>query len=101
LVELIVNRLNLDSWIQSSKLIVLLIACLIGLIPESGPHLIFVTLYVSGTIPLSILLASSIVQDGHGALPLLAHSRKIFLLVKLINFIAGISVGGILLLNGL
>ncbi|RKY47629.1 MAG: hypothetical protein DRP88_04030 [Candidatus Neomarinimicrobiota bacterium] len=101
LVELIVNRLNLDSWIQSSKLIVLLIACLVGLIPESGPHLIFVTLYVSGTIPLSILLASSIVQDGHGALPLLAHSRKIFLLVKLINFIAGISVGGILLLNGL
>lgn len=101
LVELIVNRLDLNSWVQSSKLVMLLIACVVGLIPESGPHLIFVMLYLNGTIPMSILLASSIVQDGHGTLPLLAHSRKTFLLVKLVNFVVGLTVGGVLLLSGL
>jgi hypothetical protein len=65
----------------------------IGIIPESGPHLIFVTLFVSGSIPFSILIANSIVQDGHGALPLLAESRKSFLYMKGVNFIVGLLVG--------
>jgi len=76
----------------------LLLACLIGLIPQSGPHIIFVTLFAQGSIPLSILIANSIVQDGHGMLPLLAHSRRDFIIVKLIKFILGIIVGSIMLL---
>jgi hypothetical protein len=84
---------DLDDAVQGGKWIVLLVACLVGLIPESGPHLIFVTLYAQGAIPLSILLASCIVQDGHGMLPLLAHSRSDFLAVKAINFGAGLAVG--------
>lgn len=80
-----------------TKLLLLFLACLIGIIPESGPNLIFVTLYAEGRIPFGILLANSLVQDGHGALPLLAHSRKIFVIVKLINFIIGLIIGGIIL----
>ena len=75
------------------KYLVLLIAILIGIIPQSGPHLIFVVLFASGSIPFSILLASSIVQDGHGALPLLAESRKAFFLSKGIKIVLGIAVG--------
>ena len=74
-------------------IIVLILACFLGIIPESGPNLLFVTLFAQGTIPFSILLANSIVQDGHGMLPMLAHSRKGFLLVKAVNFIIGLSVG--------
>ena len=73
--------------------VLLLLAVLIGIIPESGPHLVFVVLYFSGAIPFSILLASSIVQDGHGALPLLAESKKHFLLMKAICVVIGLAVG--------
>jgi hypothetical protein len=78
---------------QWAMLVILLMAILIGFIPESGPHLIFVVLFFSGTIPFSILLANSIVQDGHGALPLLAESRKNFLYMKLITAATGLIVG--------
>ncbi|RKX95413.1 MAG: hypothetical protein DRP84_04280 [Spirochaetes bacterium] len=86
--------LNEDRWI------VLIIAGLIGLIPESGPHMIFVTLFSKGLIPFSILLTSSIVQDGHGMLPLLADSRKSFILIKLINLGIGLLIGAIVMLFG-
>lgn len=78
---------------QWAMLVVLLFALLIGIIPESGPHLIFVVMFFNGTIPFSILLANSIVQDGHGALPLLAESRKDFFLMKGINLMAGLIIG--------
>jgi hypothetical protein len=79
----------------------LLMAALIGLIPESGPHLVFVTLYAAGHLPLSILVASSVVQDGHGMLPLLAESPADFVRVKLVNLVVGLAVGGAMLLAGL
>lgn len=93
LIEIFKTQIHLDSWIKSNQLIILIMALLIGIIPESGPHLIFVTLFISGTIPFSTLLASSIVQDGHGSLPLLAESKKSFLIAKSINIIIGLIVG--------
>jgi hypothetical protein len=90
--------IDVASWISNNMFIVLLIAVLIGVIPESGPHLIFVTLFAAGTIPFSILLASSISQDGHGMLPLLAESKKGFVAVKIINVIFAFIVGSIGLL---
>jgi hypothetical protein len=85
--------LDIKSWIATNRLMVLFIAVLIGIIPESGPHLIFVTLFAQGSIPFSILLASSVVQDGHGALPLLALSKRAFVWVKVINLVVGLIVG--------
>lgn len=95
--QVLIERMNLDGLIQSNLWVVLGVASLVGLIPESGPHLIFVMLFAKGTIPFSILLASSIVQDGHGMLPMLAHSRRAFVVLKLIVLIIGMSVGAILL----
>jgi len=69
-------------------------------IPESGPHLVFVTLFSQNLLPFSILIANSIVQDGHGMLPLLAESRKDFLKVKAINLLVGLLAGFILLQIG-
>jgi len=85
--------IDVESWVQESRLLVLLIACLIGIIPESGPHLVFLTMYAQGMLPLSVLLASSIVQDGHGMLPMLAHSKRDFMVVKTINFTTGLIIG--------
>ena len=72
-------------------------ASLLGIIPESGPHLLFVTLFDQGNVPISTLVASSIVQDGHGMLPLFAYSWRDFLAVKGINLLVGILVGALLL----
>jgi len=90
--------IDVESWISNNMFVVLLLAILIGIIPESGPHMIFVTLFASGTVPFSILLASSISQDGHGMLPMLAESKKGFVAVKVVNMIFAIIVGAIGLL---
>ena len=87
------NYINVESWMKDKYIFVLLIAVLLGIIPESGPHMVFVTMYASGLLPFSILLASSIVQDGHGMLPMLAESKRGFILVKLINMAVGITMG--------
>lgn len=91
--HVLIEHLELKDVIKEQRFILLLIACLIGVIPESGPHLIFVTFFSQGLIPFSVLLASSIVQDGHGMLPVLAHSRKTFFGVKIINLSVGLAVG--------
>lgn len=83
----------LRKWMEDQTWILLVVASLVGVIPESGPHLIFVTMFAQGLIPMSILLANSIVQDGHGMLPMLAHSRKTFVVVKLITLTVGLIVG--------
>ncbi len=93
IVNILLQFININDWIASNMFIVLAVALLIGIIPESGPHLVFVTLFASGTIPFSILLASSIVQDGHGMLPMLAESKRGFLAVKTVNLIFGAIVG--------
>ncbi len=92
-VEVALPSLHLDGIIQQQPYMVLLLACLFGLIPQSGPHLVFVSLFASGAIPFTTLLASCIVQDGHGMIPLLAHSRRDFIVVKLINLAVGLSIG--------
>jgi len=91
--HIMVDQLQLADWMQENRLLMLLAACLVGLIPESGPHLVFLTLYTQGAVPFSILLASSIVQDGHGMLPLLADSRTSFVVIKIINLAVGLLVG--------
>ena len=73
------------------------IAGLVSIIPESGPHLIFVTMYANKLLPFSILFTSSLIQDGHGTLPLLASSRRDFIIVKLFNFAIGMAAGLIML----
>lgn len=84
---------DIASWTNSNVTLMILLAVLIGIIPESGPHLLFVTLFATGTVPFSVLLASSISQDGHACLPLLAESKRGFLKVKLINVAVALAVG--------
>jgi len=92
-IHLLMDYIDINTWIDANIITILLVAVLVGLIPESGPHLIFVSLFISGNIPFSILLANSIVQDGHGMIPMLAESKKGFIAVKLINLIVGLVIG--------
>lgn len=87
------HYLDISAWINSNTFLMILLATLVGIIPESGPHLIFVTLYASGIVPLPVLLASCISQDGHASLPLIAESKRTYLLAKLVNCVVAMLVG--------
>lgn len=93
--HLLTQVLHLGPALRGGRWVLLLAACLVGLIPESGPNLIFVTLFAQGFLPFSVLVANSIVQDGHGMLPVLAHSRREFVIIKLIAFCAALLFGSV------
>ena len=84
---------DIENWISDNTVLMILLATLIGIIPESGPHLIFVTLFAAGVVPFPVLLASSISQDGHASIPLLAESKKSFAWAKLINCVVAVAAG--------
>ena len=85
--------IDIEKWISDNTVLMILLATLVGIIPESGPHLIFVTLFAAGVIPFPVLLASSISQDGHASLPLIAESKKSFAWAKLINCTVAMAAG--------
>lgn len=99
-IHLLIDRLHLDSLVRESRPLVMTAAALVGLIPESGPHMIFVTMFSKGMVPFSILFVSAFVQDGHGMLPLLAHSRRDFVMIKLVKLAAGLSIGSLIYFLG-
>jgi hypothetical protein len=88
---------SLQDLLQGHRWSLLVLACLIGLIPDSSPQLAFVTLFATGHIPFSILLANSVAQDGHGLIPMLAHSKPLFFIIKIFNAVIAFVIGGTLL----
>lgn len=98
--HLLEAHFQLSQYIRGTPAGMVLIAGLVGLLPFSGPNLVFITLLGQGAIPLSVLVANSIVQDGHGLLPLLSFSVADGIKIKLFKLILGLAVGYGLLLAG-
>lgn len=92
---------NIDLFIREHMMWVLLVGALIGMVPESGPHLVFVMMYAQGLVPFSVLFTTSFIQDGHGMLPLLSYSVKDSVLIKVFNLVFGVAIGSALLSFGL
>ncbi|MBU1204414.1 MAG: arsenic efflux protein [Nanoarchaeota archaeon] len=101
IINFLMLRFDIGSILPQNKLALIFIAALVGIIPVSGPHIIFVLLFAQGLIPFSVLLVSSIVQDGHGLLPLLSYSVKDTFYVKIFNVLFGLGIGLILLAIGI
>ena len=99
-VEYAMTFLDLQSITSEYTFLLLILGALIGLIPESGPHLFFVMLFAEGLIPFSVLFTSSVVQDGHGILPMLSYSVKDSVRIKLFNLTFGIIFGSIIYAMG-
>lgn len=81
-----------NAW---TKWLLLFIAVGVGFLPVSGPHLIFVMLFLQGNIPFAVLLANSIAQNGHAGIPLMAQSKRNFLIMKGITMTLGLLIGGL------
>lgn len=92
-IQIGLHYFHIEELISDNILWMIALAVLIGLIPESGPHLLFVTLFATGVVPFSVLLASSISQDGHAALPLLADDKRSFVKAKIINALVASILG--------
>ncbi|KAA3615647.1 MAG: selenocysteine protein [Calditrichaeota bacterium] len=88
-----INYFSINELVNNNIGWVILIAALIGIIPESGPHLVFISLFASGVIPFSALLASSISQDGHGMLPMLSYSLRDSIIIKTYNVGVALVIG--------
>jgi hypothetical protein len=99
-IELALHFWNLERFVQEYRVAILVVAALVGLIPDSGPHILFIGLYAQGVIPFSVLLTNAISQDGHGSLPLFSISTRDAVLVKLVNFVIAICVGGLVFMLG-
>jgi len=84
-----------------SLFVMLIIASLIGILPISGPNAFLLVMFSKGYIPFSILLANSIIQDGHGLLPIMGYSINDSIKIKVFNFILGLGIGILLLSMGL
>jgi hypothetical protein len=100
IIEYATTFINLKEISAQYSFGLLVVGALIGIIPESGPHMIFVMMFAKGLIPFSVLLTSSIVQDGHGLLPMLSYSVKDSLYIKIFNFVFGLIIGIIIYLLG-
>jgi hypothetical protein len=87
------NYLPMEEWVKANALWVLFLAVGVGILPTSGPHIIFITLFMQGAIPFSFLLANSVVQDGHSGIPLLAEDKISFLKIKAIKIVIGLIIG--------
>lgn len=97
-VHLIEGYVDAEAWLREHPGTLLATAALLGIIPESGPHLLFSTMYAEGLLPFAVLLASSISQSGHGTLPLLAVSTRAFLALQGVAVATALAVGYLLLM---
>jgi succinate dehydrogenase hydrophobic anchor subunit len=91
---------SIKSFISNNIPWMFLLGALVAVIPESGPHLVFVMLFAEGVIPFSVLFTSSFIQDGHGILPLLSYTIKDCILIKVLNLLFGMGIGMILYMIG-
>jgi hypothetical protein len=84
------------AGVPSVGLLGVLVGAALGLVPGCGPHLVITGLYVQGVIPLPMLLANALSQDGDALLPLLVLDRRAALLATALSTLPGLLVGAAL-----
>lgn len=76
----------------------IIIAALAGLIPACGVEILFASLFLSGAIPLSALIAYLVSEDGSGLIPLAALQPRPAILSAAITTIPALAIGFLALL---
>jgi hypothetical protein len=99
--ELLVATTGLDvGRLPTLGLVGVLAGALLGLLPGCGPQLVLTGLYAQGALPLSVLVANALSQDGDALFPLLAGDRRSAIVGTVLSTIPGLVVGGILVALG-
>lgn len=96
-IDVLILGFDFASFVSGMPVLMLMVfAALLGVIPESGPHMVFVILFSKGLISFPVLLVSTLSQDGHGLLPLLSHSIKDTVYVQVFTTLFSLAVGVLL-----
>ena len=74
-IAILMHFIDISSWISDNTALMILFAVAVGI------------------VPFPVLLASSISQDGHASIPLLAESKSAFLKAKLLNCFVALACG--------
>lgn len=98
IVNLIADRIDLMHVTNTERWGTLMASAGIGVIPMSGPHMTLATLFDEGKIGLAAVISNSIIQDGHGMIPMLACSKRTFVIVKAIKVGVGVAAGAALMM---
>jgi hypothetical protein len=99
--ELLVATTGLDvGRLPTLGLIGVIAGATLGLLPGCGPQLVLTGLYAQGALPLSVLVANALSQDGDALFPLLAGDRRSAIVGTVLSTIPGLVVGGILVALG-
>ena len=100
--DVLVGKETMDSWMESSAYVVVLLAALIGVTPGCGGMIAVATAYLEiPNFPIAALIAAAIATSGDGIFPLLAENRKDGLIVSLFGLLVALVVGYIALMLGL
>lgn len=93
--ELVVYALDADvsalfrAWLP----IVPLVAVLVGFVPGCGPQIVVTTLYLSGALPFSALIANAISTDGDALFPAIALAPRAAIVATLYSALPALLVG--------
>jgi uncharacterized membrane protein len=99
--EVLVASTGLDlGRLPTLGLLGVLAGALLGLVPGCAPQLVLTGLYAQGALPLSVLVANALSQDGDALFPLLASDRRSAVVGTSISTLPGLVVGGILVALG-
>ncbi|WP_299036650.1 putative manganese transporter [uncultured Pseudokineococcus sp.] len=74
------------------------VGALVGLVPGCAVQIVLTSLYLTGAVPISTLLANAVSQDGDALIPLLALRRRSALLASAVTVVPALMVGGLALL---
>jgi hypothetical protein len=100
--EVVVAATGVDiATLPSIGLLGVVAGALLGLIPGCGPQLVLTGLWAQGALPLSVLAANALSQDGDALIPLLAVDRPAAVLASIVTVLPGLLIGGLLLAVGL
>lgn len=70
---------------------------IVGLVPSCGPQIVLTGLYTQGALPVAVLLANALSQDGDALLPLLATDRRAALVAAALTTFPGVVIGWVVL----
>jgi hypothetical protein len=93
--ELVVHALGADvSVLFGSWLMVMpLVAIFVGFIPGCGPQIVVTTLYLTGSLPFSALIATAISTDGDALFPAIALAPRAAITATLYTALPALAVG--------
>ena len=84
---------DIRPWLAAWAPALPLIALLIGFIPGCGPQIVVTSMYLSGHIPMSALLANAISNDGDALFPAIAAAPKAALVATAYTAVPALVIG--------